>query len=40
MIIGGATGMIGDPTGKTTERTMLDIDTLRKNEKAITKQVK
>ncbi len=39
MIIGGATGMIGDPSGKTSERTMLDEELLRHNEKAITKQV-
>jgi len=32
--------MIGDPSGKTSERSMLDIESLRHNEKAITKQVK
>jgi tyrosyl-tRNA synthetase len=30
-LIGGATGMIGDPSGKDTERTMLSIDQLRYN---------
>ncbi len=40
MIIGGATGMIGDPSFKASDRVMLDEETLRNNEKAITKQVK
>ncbi len=40
MIVGGATGMIWDPSGKTSDRTMLDETMLRDNEKAITKQVK
>lgn len=39
MIIGGATGMIGDPSFKTSDRVMLDEETLRHNEQAITKQV-
>lgn len=40
MIVGGATGMIGDPSFKTSDRAMLDEETLRHNEQAITKQVK
>ncbi len=30
-LIGGATGMIGDPSGKSTERNLLDEQTLQKN---------
>jgi tyrosyl-tRNA synthetase len=30
-LVGGATGMIGDPSGKSQERNLLDIDTLQKN---------
>ncbi len=30
-LIGGATGMIGDPSGKSTERNLLDEETLAKN---------
>jgi tyrosyl-tRNA synthetase len=30
-VVGGATGMIGDPSGKTEERKLLDVDTLREN---------
>jgi tyrosyl-tRNA synthetase len=30
-LIGGATGMIGDPTGKSTERNLLDAETIRRN---------
>jgi len=36
-LVGGATGMIGDPSGKDEERKLLDLDTLRHNE-ACTKQ--
>lgn len=32
-LIGGATGMIGDPSGKSAERNLMDIDTLRFNER-------
>ena len=39
MIIGGATGMIGDPGGKDSERAFLDETTLANNVAAITKQV-
>ncbi len=30
-VVGGATGMIGDPSGRSTERNLLDRDTLAKN---------
>ena len=30
-LVGGATGMIGDPSGKSQERNLLDVDTLRAN---------
>jgi tyrosyl-tRNA synthetase len=32
-LIGGATGMVGDPSGKSAERNLLDLDTLRHNQK-------
>ena len=38
-LIGGATGMIGDPSGKSDERNLLDETTLRHNQDAIKKQV-
>lgn len=38
-LIGGATGMIGDPTGKSAERNMLDENTLQKNITGIQKQL-
>ncbi len=38
-LIGGATGMIGDPSGKSTERNLLDEKTLLKNEEGIKKQL-
>lgn len=38
-IIGGATGMIGDPGWKDSERTFLSEERLRENEKAIGKQI-
>jgi tyrosyl-tRNA synthetase len=38
-LIGGATGMIGDPSGKSAERNLLDEATLRKNENAIKEQL-
>ena len=31
-LVGGATGMIGDPSGKSAERNLLDIETLRFNQ--------
>ena len=33
LLVGGATGMIGDPSGKSQERNLLDADTLRHLEK-------
>lgn len=38
-LIGGATGMIGDPTGKSAERNLLDSETLNKNVEGIKKQL-
>ena len=38
-LIGGATGMIGDPSGKSAERNLLDEKTLRFNQDAIKKQL-
>ena len=38
-LIGGATGMIGDPSGKSQERNLLDEATLRHNQEAIKRQL-
>jgi tyrosyl-tRNA synthetase len=38
-LVGGATGMIGDPSGKSEERNLLDEDSLRRNQEAIKKQL-
>jgi len=38
-LVGGATGMIGDPSGRSEERNLLDEATLRKNEEGIKKQL-
>ncbi|MCK9160914.1 MAG: tyrosine--tRNA ligase, partial [Bacteroidaceae bacterium] len=38
-LIGGATGMIGDPSGKSAERNLLDEATLRHNQESIKKQL-
>jgi tyrosyl-tRNA synthetase len=38
-LIGGATGMIGDPSMKSAERNLLDEATLRHNQEAIRKQL-
>jgi len=38
-LVGGATGMIGDPSGKSNERNLLDETTLRHNQEAIKKQL-
>lgn len=38
-VLGGATGMIGDPSMKSNERNLLDLDTLRHNQEAIKKQL-
>lgn len=39
-LVGGATGMIGDPSGKSAERNLLDEKTLRHNEECIKNQLK
>ena len=38
-LVGGATGMIGDPSGKSQERNLLDEQTLRHNQEAIKRQL-
>jgi tyrosyl-tRNA synthetase len=38
-LVGGATGMIGDPSGKSAERNLLDEETLRYNQEAIKGQL-
>ena len=39
ILVGGATGMIGDPSGKSQERNLLNDETLRHNQECIKKQV-
>jgi tyrosyl-tRNA synthetase len=39
VLVGGATGMIGDPSGKSEERNLLDEGTLRHNQDCIRKQL-
>lgn len=39
-IVGGATGMIGDPSGKTSERQLLDEKTIEHNVNGVTKNLK
>jgi len=38
-LVGGATGMIGDPSGKSQERNLLDEPTLRKNQDGLKMQI-
>ena len=38
-LVGGATGMIGDPSGKSQERNLLDEPTLRRNQESIKRQL-
>lgn len=38
-IVGGGTGMIGDPSGKSAERQLLDNETLQKNTEALKNQL-
>lgn len=38
-LVGGATGMIGDPSGKSQERNLLDEETLRHNQAGIQEQL-
>jgi tyrosyl-tRNA synthetase len=40
VLAGGATGMIGDPGGRSSERNLLDADTLRSNVESILPQLK
>ena len=39
VLAGGATGMVGDPSGRSEERNLLDEDTLRANVEKISKQL-
>ncbi len=39
-LIGGATGQIGDPSGKSSERNLLDLEKVNENKKHIIKQLK
>jgi tyrosyl-tRNA synthetase len=39
-VVGGATAMIGDPSGKDKERPLLDLETLNKNQIGITNTLK
>lgn len=38
-LVGGATGMIGDPSGKSAERNLLDEETLLHNQKGVREQL-
>ena len=38
-LVGGATGMVGDPSGKNEERNLLNEETLRHNEDGVKKQL-
>ncbi len=38
-LVGGATGMVGDPSGKSEERNLLSADTLQKNQAGVKKQL-
>ncbi|GAB6166608.1 tyrosine--tRNA ligase [Thermostilla marina] len=38
-LLGGATGMIGDPSGKSEERKLLSVDVLRANVEAVQRQL-
>ena len=38
-LVGGATGMIGDPSGKSNERNLLDAETLNRNVEGIRSQL-
>src|SRR5581483_2572559 len=38
-LVGGATGMVGDPSGKSAERNLLDMETLGRNCEGIRKQL-
>src|SRR6266487_6963388 len=38
-LVGGATGMVGDPSGKSDERNLLSEEILRHNEEGVKKQL-
>src|SRR6195256_1526408 len=38
-LVGGATGMVGDPSGKSEERNLLSEDTLQKNQAGVKTQL-
>ena len=38
-LVGGATGMVGDPSGKSAERNLLSEDVLQKNQEGVKKQL-
>ncbi|HEY8165106.1 MAG TPA: tyrosine--tRNA ligase [Gemmatimonadaceae bacterium] len=38
-VVGGGTGLIGDPSGKTAERQLLDLDTIATNASGLRKQL-
>src|SRR6266700_1643244 len=38
-LVGGATGMVGDPSGKSSERNLLSEEVLRQNEACVKKQL-
>jgi tyrosyl-tRNA synthetase len=38
-LVGGATGMVGDPSGKSDERNLLSEETLRQNQEGVKKQL-
>lgn len=38
-LVGGATGMVGDPSGKSEERSLLSEETLRHNQEGVKKQL-
>jgi tyrosyl-tRNA synthetase len=38
-LVGGATGMVGDPSGKSEERNLLSEETLRNNQEGVKKQL-
>jgi len=38
-LVGGATGMVGDPSGRSEERNLLEEDVLRQNQEGIKKQL-
>ena len=38
-LVGGATGMVGDPSGKSQERNLLSEETLQKNQEGVRKQL-